>query len=109
MGVFQLFGMGAGKIMAQGCPTSGMVTGVSRSYLYVIKKPVRLYLNEENTRFSHYLTFAYTVEGKSCTGKRWISCQYRCPQVGETIVLYYDPKDPKRWACAPFPLDTRRF
>lgn len=109
MDIFRLFGIGEGKIMAQGSPTSGTVTGVSRSYLYVIKKPVRLYPNEENTRFSHYLTFTYTI-GETCyTGKRWVSCQYRCPQVGEQIDLFCDPNDPRRWACAPFPLDTRRF
>lgn len=109
MDIFRLFGIGEGKIMAQGSLISGTVADVSRSYLYVIKKPVRLYLSEENTRFSHYLTFTYTVEGTRYTGKRWVSCRYRCPHVGEQIDLFYDPKDPKRWACAPFPLDTRRF
>lgn len=104
-----IFGLTDRSIADQGCCVTGTVTAVSRSYLYVIKKPVRLYPNEENTRFSHYITFAYCVDGTAYTGKRWLSCQHRCPQEGEPIALYYDPKDPKRYACVPFLMDTWRL
>lgn len=109
MNLFSLFGISNRKIADQGCSVTGTVTSVRRSYLYVIKKPVRLYPNESNTRFSHYVTFTYSVDGTTYTGKRWVSCQYRCPQVGENIILYYDPKNPQRCACVPFLMDTRRF
>lgn len=104
-----IFGLTDRSIADQGCCVTGTVTAVSRSYLYVIKKPVRLYPNEKNTRFSHYITFTYCVDGTAYTGKRWLSCQHRCPQVGESIALYYDPKDPKRYACVPFLMDTWRL
>lgn len=109
MNLLSLFGISDRKITAHGCSVTGTVTAVSRSYLYVIKKPVRLYPNENNTRFSHYVTFTYSVDGTTYTGKRWVSCQYRCPQVGTQIPLYCDPKNPQRYACAPFLMDTRRF
>lgn len=109
MDIFRLFGAGDSRVIREGSLISGTVTGVSRSYLYVIKKPVRLYPNESNTRFSHYVAFTYSVDGTTYTGKRWVSCRYRCPQVGEQIDLFCDSNNPRRWACAPFPLDTRRF
>lgn len=109
MNLLSLFGISDRNITARGCSVAGTVTAASRSYLYVIKKPVRLYPNEENTRFSHYITFTYSVDGTDYVGKRWLSCRYRCPQAGEPIALYYDPKNPQRCACAPFLMDTRRF
>ena len=54
----RIFSIGSDKILAQGHCVSGMVTGVSRSYLYVVKKPVRLYVNDQNTMTSHFNLFA---------------------------------------------------
>ena len=70
--------------------------------LYVIKKPVRLGINESNTRFSHFIHFTYTVDSVVYQGKRFITPHYRCPQAGETIDIYYDPANPKKYACYAF-------
>lgn len=102
MTLFQLFGIGDKKILAKGCCVPGAVIMVRNSALYVVKKPVRLYPNERNTRFSHWITFQYCVNGITYTGKRWVSLRYRCPQPGEQIDVCYDPEDPKKYACWAF-------
>lgn len=99
MNVLRIFGIGADKILAKNCHTAAKVTMVQRSYLYVIKKPVRLYPNEHNTKYSNIITFRYTVDDQIHTGKLFISPYQRCPQKGETIDVYYDPENPKNYAC----------
>ena len=98
----RIFGIGSHKILAQGHSVSGIVTGVSRSYLYVVKKPVRLFANDQNTMTSHYIFFTYTVNGISYKGKLWISLRYRCPQKGEQIEVFYDPRIGEHYACYSF-------
>ena len=102
MKLFWIFSIGSGKILAHGHSVSGTVTGVSRSYLYVVKKPVRLYVNDRNTMTSHYIHFTYTVNGISYKGKLWISLRFRCPQKGEQIEVFYDPDKPENYACYSF-------
>lgn len=102
MKLLRIFHIGAQKILAQGVSTKGTVTAVSNSYLYVVKKPVRLYLNERNTMYSHYIAFAYTVDNTPYTGKLFIPLHYRCPQKGEQIDVYYDPEKPVNYACYSF-------
>lgn len=102
MPIFCIFGIGANKILSKDICTKGTVTKIQKSYLYVIKKPVRLYLNENNTLYSHYITFLYTVDGNTYAGKLFISPNYRCPQKGESIDVYYDPQKPENYACYSF-------
>lgn len=96
------FGIGEKKILMQDCHVTATVTMVQKSYLYVIKKPVRLYINDSNTLYSHFITFRYMVDSKTYTGKRFIPPHYRCPQKGEQIEIYYDPKKPEHYACYAF-------
>lgn len=102
MKLLYMFSIGSGKILAKGHSVSGTVTGVSRSYLYVVKKPVRLYVNGQNTQTSHWLNFTYSVNGISYKGKLWVSLRYRCPQKGEKIEVFYDPEKPENYACYAF-------
>ena len=102
MNLFRIFGIGSAPILAKGCQTKGTVTAVRRSSLYVIKKPVRLYPNEKNTQFSHFITFQYTVGSVSYKGKLFIPPQHRCPQKGDVIEVFYDPDKPERYACYSF-------
>ena len=73
MNLFRYFGIGAKKILAMDCHVPGTVTHVGRSYLYVVKKPVRLYVHEGNTMFSHFIHFTYTVNGIQYKGRLWVS------------------------------------
>lgn len=102
MSFFRVFGIGSGKILAKGCSTKAIVTMVQNSYIHVVKKPVRLYVNERNTIYSHYITFRYIVNETVYTGKLYIDLRYRCPQKGEEIQVYYDPEDPAKYACYAF-------
>lgn len=107
MKLFRIFSIGADRILARGCCVKGRVTMVQKSYLYAVKKPVRLYANESNTLYSHYITFIYTVDNIHYTGKLFVSLNYRCPQKGEQIDVYYDPENPENYACYAFGPATR--
>ena len=107
MKLFRMFGIGEQKILAKGCSAKGTVTTVQISRIYVVKKPVRIFITEENTMFSHWITFTYCVNGITHTGKRWISLRYRCPQKGEQIDVYYDPEKPEKYACYAVGPNTR--
>ena len=80
-----MFGIGADRILAKNCCVQGRVTMVQKSCLYVLKKPVRLYPNERNTLYSHWITFIYTVENTTYTGKLFVTPFFRCPQKEEKI------------------------
>lgn len=107
MKLSQIFSIGADRILAKGCCVKGRVTMVQKSYLYVVKKPVRLCVNDSNTLYSNYITFTYTVDNIHYTGKLFVSLNYRCPQKGEQIDVYYDPENPEKYACYAFGPATR--
>lgn len=102
MKLFRMFSIGSRKILQKGLSVPGTVTAVGRSYLYVVKKPVRLYVNDQNTMFSHWMHFTYTVNGKNYNGRLWVSLRYRCPQKGEQIEVFYDPENPEHYAFYSF-------
>ena len=102
MKLLSVLGIGSKKILEKGCCTKGTVTGVSKSYLYVVKKPVRLYVSDSNTLFSHYIFFTYTVDNIPYKGKLYVDLNYRCPQKGETVEVFYDPENPAHYAFYPF-------
>ena len=107
MNLFRMFGIGEQKILENRCSVKGTVSMVQISRIYVVKKPVRIFITEKNTMFSHWITFTYRVNGITHTGKRWISLRYRCPQVGEEIDIFYDPEKPENYACYAFGPNTR--
>ena len=102
MNLLRIFGIGDNRILMKNCCVKGTVTNVRPSALHTVKKPVRLYPNERNTLFSHMITFQYVVDAMPYTGKRFVDLRCRCPQKGETIEVFYDPKDPKKYACHAF-------
>ena len=71
MKLFRMFGIGEKKILSKGCSVNGTVTAVQISRIYVVKKPVRIMITEENTMFSHWITFTYCVNGVTYKGKRY--------------------------------------
>lgn len=102
MNILRIFSICADQILEKDHSVKARVTKVQKSYAYVVKKPVRLYVNDRNTLFSHYITFTYTVGGIDYKGKLFVSLNYRCPQKGEIIDVYYDPENPKNYACYSF-------
>ena len=102
MKILRIFSIGAKKILSKNCSVQGKVTGVSNSYIHVVKKPIRIGINESNTMFSHYIFFTYTVDNISYKGKLYVDLNYRCPQKGETVEVYYDPENPSQYAFYSF-------
>lgn len=107
MKLLRVFSIGSDRILSKGHRTTGIVTGVCRSYVYVVKKPVRLMVTEENTMTSHYIFFTYTVNGIAYKGKLWVNLRYRCPIKGEHIEVFYDPEKPENYACYAFGPNSR--
>lgn len=102
MNVLWMFHIGAGKILKKNHCVKGTVTMVQNSAIHVVKKPVRLYPNPQNTIYSHFITFEYTVDDILFKGRLYVDLKYRCPQKGEEIDVYYDPAKPQHYACYPF-------
>ena len=102
MKMLQMFGIGTKKILQIGRCTKGTVTMVQNSYLYVVKKPVRIGINANNTAISHFVNFTYTVDGVEYKGKIFVTPYDRCPVKGEQIDVYYDPQKPENYACHSF-------
>lgn len=102
MKLLRTFGIGADKILAKNHSVTTTVSMVRKSYLYVIKKPVRIGITEENTKYSHFIGFTYKVNGIDYQGRLFITPYYRCPQKGEKIEVYYDPVKPQNYACYAF-------
>jgi hypothetical protein len=102
MKLFHIFGIGSKKILEQGYCVKGTVTTVQNSYIYVVKKPVRIGNNGNNSAISHFVCFTYTVEGIAYTGKLFVSPYYNCPVKGEQITVFYDPDKPENYACYSF-------
>ena len=109
MKLLRVFGIGAKKILQMDCCTKGVVTKVQISRLYVVKKPVRIGISVDNTAFSHFITFAYEVDGVAYTGKFFLTPYERCPQKGDQIDVYYDPEKPDDYAGYGFGPKARLF
>lgn len=102
MKLFRIFGIGAKKILSKNTSVKGTVTAVRNSYIHVVKKPIRIGITESNTMFSHYIFFTYTVDNVPYQGKLYVDLNYRCPQSGETVEVFYDPDDPSQYAFYSF-------
>lgn len=102
MKLFCIFSIGADRILAKKCCVRASVTAVSDSRIHVIKKPVRIIPNSRNTMYSHYIFFTYTVDSVPYKGKLYVDLNYRCPEKGEMIDVYYDPEKPENYACYAF-------
>lgn len=102
MNLFRVFGIWEQDILSKNCRTTGTVTLVQSSFIHVVKKPIRIGINPNNTIFSHFITFTYTVDGVTYKGKRYVDLYYRCPEKGEQIDVYYDPEKPENYACYAF-------
>lgn len=102
MKLFRMFSIGADRILAKGHCVKGTVTLVQDSYLYVVKKPVRIGIGSNNTALSHFVNFTYMVEGIPYSGKLFVTPYRCCPSKGEQIDIYYDPAKPENYACYPF-------
>lgn len=102
MNILRLFGLGNKAILTKDCHVPGTVTAVSRCWwLTVNTKPVRRF-SGDGALHPSIIAFTYQVDSISYTGRLYIPLHYRVPQKEETISVYYDPENPKRYACYAF-------
>ena len=102
MNIFRLFGIGGSKIRRADCSIPGTITAVSRCWWITINtKPVRRF-SGDGAVYPSIITFSYQVDNVSYVGTLYIPYRCRVPQAGETIGIYYDPANPKNYACYAF-------
>lgn len=103
MNNLSLFGILDSVILGKSCSTKGTVTAVKRCWWIKINtQPIRLYASHKNTAHPYIITFQYSVDSILYTGKRFVGIQYRVPQIGETFRVYFDPSNPRKYACYAF-------
>lgn len=102
MNVFRIFGIGGDKIRAKKYSVPGTITDVSRCWwLRINTKPIRRF-SGDGAVYPSIITFSYVVDNIPYVGKLYIPYRCRVPQAGETIDIYYDPANPKKYACCAF-------
>ena len=101
MNLLLFFGIGGKKIIKKGASCPGTVTKVSPCYwLKVNTKPIRAHA-WDGAVFPNMVSFEYTVNGCTYTGKRYFSWTLKPPCKGSRLTVYYDEKDPARYAVEP--------
>ncbi len=102
MNILQLFGIGSQKILEKDCSAEGIVIDRYRCWWCKVNtKAVRLH-SFDGAVFPHIITFSYSVNQTSYTGKLWVGVRWRAPLKGEHISVYYDPENPGKYACYTF-------
>lgn len=93
-----LFGIGEKRIIAQNHCVAGSITSVKKCWwLKVNTKPFRTSM-WDGAKYPHIFGFVYVVDGKEYKGRRWVSYNEDPPMILREISVYYDPKDPGRYA-----------
>ncbi len=104
MNFLSFFGIGAEKIRRKECHVTGYVTKVYPCWWASVKyQQMQFPLKPKVVRYCHIITFSYTVNGIPYGGKLWVGIPYRPPVTGTSFEVYYNPENPKRYACPPFP------
>ena len=98
MRFLRTFGIGAKQILPENQSVQGLVTAVKTCWwLKVNQSPVRTHALE-GAAYPHLLRFTYAVAGKTYRGSRFVNWNVRCPQVHEKITVYYDRRNPAKYA-----------
>lgn len=93
----RMFGIGVTNAIA-GEHTEGVVTEVKTCWwLKVNTKPVRRNMFD-GALFPHIIHFAYSVDGQTYKGKRYVNWNKRCPVKDERITVYYERESPEKYA-----------
>ena len=98
MGLLNIFGAGEKQLLAEGIRASGRVTATYECwFIKVNTKPVRMN-GMDGAMFPHIITFRYVADGVEYQGRRWLNWNERCPQVGGSVTVCYDEKNPRKYA-----------
>lgn len=101
MKIFRIFGFGGRQIIACGQWIPGRITDVKEClWMKINTKPIRAHA-WDGAVYPHMVSFEYAVDGHSFIGRRYWPWTLSVPAKGTCIRVFYDPRDPARWAIEP--------
>ena len=86
------------KTVGEGMKVLGKVTKQSTLYWCKINTKAVRFGPGDGAVYPGFIRFSYIVGGKEYTGSRLVSPYTRCPVKDETITVYYDKKNPSKYA-----------
>ena len=96
--MLRLLGVNDKKVIAQNMRTDGVVTEVKPCHWFRVRtRPIRIGDTFDDT-YPHIVSFTYIVDGTRYEGKRFLSWTKQPPSEGKRFLVYYDPKDPAKYA-----------
>ena len=94
MSIFSTLGIGSKKLLSNGHRVAGTITKVDTCWwLKINTKPVRTHAMD-GAIFPHVVSYTYTVNSQSYSGKRIISAYAKAPSTSASIQVYYDEGKP---------------
>lgn len=94
------FGLGAKRIVDLNVQAVGVVTDVRTCWwLRVNTAPIR---TAAGSRYPHIVRFTYLADGRQYSASRILNWQNNPPAVGRKFRLFYDPKNPRKFAIPTF-------
>lgn len=98
MRIFQTLGLGEKQILTGGYCVDGKVTEVKTCHWLKVNTKLARINPLDGAQFPHVIYFTYAVNGREYTGSRYVNWNTRCPNKGESIIVYYSEEDPSRCA-----------
>ena len=100
MGILHTLGLEDRKIISQGRETAGTVTRLKTCWwIKVNTKHVRMG-PLDGAKFPHIIYFTYSAGGVTYQGSRYVRYFLRCPVKGERLAVFYDERNPARYAVS---------
>lgn len=98
--VLELFGLSDRKILSMDTRTEGVVTKIKFCHWMKVNasRPIRIG-NTFDATYPFVVFFTYTVDGTQYEGKRFFDWTKQPPSEGKRLSVYYDPKDPAKYAA----------
>lgn len=98
MKLLRMFGIGNKNIIEDDHYVTAVITNVTRFCGIKINNKAMRKNAADGAAFPHIITFTYNVDGLDYTGKRFIGASVIPPHINETILIYYNEAEPKKYA-----------
>ena len=76
--------------------TFGTVTRVTRQWWCKINQKAVRMGTFDGAIFPHVVRVEYVVNGKTYVYRKWLHAGVRVPNIGSSVIVYYDTKTPKK-------------
>ena len=98
MGLLNMFGGDAERIISLDTKTVGIVTDVRECWWLGGGSAPAMADGFVSEPAPHLIYFEYSVEGKRYSGSRFVGSDGRFPDIGEELTVFYDPENPRNYA-----------